>query len=83
MPRHFPPTLKGENMMPDKITQIPHNPPTKEELEAFIETHSDYMTNLLKAWLLGTRSLLRDCDPQTQFKTMKLIVDSIKERFNP
>jgi len=68
--------------MPEEITQIPHNPPTKEERVAFIETHVNYMSALVNKWLLKTGELLQDCDVPTRNRTMDRIVKELKQRIH-
>lgn len=60
-----------------EITQIPHNPPTKEELEAFIVAHVEYMTTLIQKWLKDASVLLGDCDKQTATETMHTITERL------
>ena len=68
-------------MMP-KITQIPHNPPTKEELDAFVETHVNYMSTWVNEWLLKSGDLLQDCDVVMRRKTMDRLVKELKQRIH-
>jgi hypothetical protein len=68
--------------MSEEITQIPHDPPTKEELCAFIDTHVAYMSKMVNKWLLQSGDMLKDCDVYTRRKIMDSLVFQLKKRIH-
>ena len=68
--------------MTEEITQIPHNPPTEEELNAFIGCHVSSMSQYVNEWLMKANDLLKDCDVFTRRKTMDRLVKQLKQRIH-
>lgn len=68
--------------MSEEITQIPHNPPTKEEICAFVDTNVAYMSEIVNKWLLQLGDMLKDCDVYTRRKIMDCLVSELKKRIH-